>query len=367
MLLHRVPPVVRRNADRRRPRFSERPSRKAIPVPDRFRRVRDIVTSRMFVRSVFLVFFVGACAQLLLFVRWAEGKGAFVPRPEAVAGLLPIGHFTSFFGWVRGGGWDVLLPAGLVIIIAAIAVSLLFKRGFCGWICPLGTVWEIAELAGRAVFGHPVVLPKWLDRVGRGIRYALAAMILTWLLLVPVAEAVAFRELQYMWTADIKILTGLGTPAFLVAGLVAFVLSMIFSPVWCRYVCPLGGWYSVLGMASPCAVHRDGEACISCHRCNRVCHALVDVENARNRVWAPECDGCMDCVRACPAPGALEARVLGRWRIPVWVWPVLVVGTWLLIYGVARLTHNWDTTIPNDAFKQIINSGLLQQRTPGGL
>lgn len=74
----------------------------------------------------------------------------------------------------------------------------------------------------------------------------------------------------------------------------------------------------------------------------------------------------MECVRACPAPGALEARVGGQWRIPAWVWPLLVVGVWLLIYGVAKLTHNWDTTIPSSVFKQVIDSGVLQQRTPGG-
>jgi len=336
-------------------------------MSDRLRRLLDLVTSRVFVRSAFLVFFLGACAQLLLFVRWAAGEGGFVPRPEAVAGLLPVGHFTSFFGWMRGGGWDTLLPAGLVIIIAAITVSLLFKRGFCGWICPVGTVWELAELLGRRLFGRTIRVPRWLDRTGRGVRYVLAAVILAYLVLVPVAQAVAFRELPYMWTADIKILSGFASPAFIIAGLVAFVLSMLFSPVWCRYLCPLGGWYSTLGLASPCAVHRDGEKCIECHKCTKVCHALVDVEQVPDRVWAPECDGCMDCVRVCPAPGALEARFLGRWRIAAWVWPLLVVGVWLAIFLIAKLTHNWDTTIPNETFKQIINSGAIGQHTPGGL
>ena len=88
---------------------------------DRLKRVRDIVTSRIFVRSTFLVFFLAAVVQLLRFTAWARGKGPFVPRPEAVAGILPVGHYTSFFAWMRGGGWDVLLPAGLVIIIGALA------------------------------------------------------------------------------------------------------------------------------------------------------------------------------------------------------------------------------------------------------
>jgi hypothetical protein len=40
---------------------------------------------------------------------------------------------------------------------------------------------------------------------------------------------------------------------------------------------------------------------------------------------------------------------------------------WLLIFGVAKLTHNWDTTIPAATFKQVIRSGVLQSKTPGGL
>lgn len=177
---------------------------------------------------------------------------------------------------------------GLVIIIAAITVSLLFKRGFCGWVCPVGTVWELAELAGRKFMGRTILIPRWLDRAGRGVRYVLAAAILAFLVLVPVAEAVGFRQFPYMWTADVKILSGFTNPAFVIAGLLIFALSMMFSPVWCRYLCPLGGWYSVLGMASPCAVHRDDAICTHCHKCTTVCHALVEVEAAEDRVWAPE-------------------------------------------------------------------------------
>ncbi len=67
-------------------------------------RVRDFVTSRWFVKTAFLAFFLMAVAQLLMFERWARGEGPYVSRPEAVAGILPIGHFTSFFAWVKGGG-----------------------------------------------------------------------------------------------------------------------------------------------------------------------------------------------------------------------------------------------------------------------
>jgi len=333
-------------------------------MSDLTRRALRAVNSRWFVKGAFLALFVWLAARLLAFASWARGEGTFVPRPEAVAGILPVGHFTSFFAWIKGGGWDTLLPAGLVIILAALATSLLFKRGFCGWICPVGTLWESAAAAGRRLLGGANIrLPRWLDIVGRGLRYVLGAGFFTFVAVVSVDEALGFRELPYMWVADIKIIEGFGNPRFVAVAALAFVASMLLGPLWCRYACPLGALYSVVGMASPCAVKRDASTCISCARCNKVCHAQVDVQHA-STVRAAECDGCMDCVKVCPVDGCLEAKAAGRVRIAPWAWPLLVVVLWFAIVGVAKLTGNWDTSIPVDTFRQVIGSGLLEQSTP---
>jgi polyferredoxin len=327
-------------------------------------RARDFVTSRWFVKGAFFAFFVFACLQLFRFAAWARGMGPYTDRPEAPAGILPIGHFTSFFGWVRGGGWDEMLPAGLVIILGALATSLLFKRGFCGWICPVGTLWEGFSALGRKIVGRNYPLPKFLDMPGRAFRYLLAALFMgVLLLLVPVSEAVAFRQLPYMWVADLKILGMMVEPLYIVVALLVGVLSMLIGPLWCRYLCPLGGLYSFVGLASPCVVERDADKCTHCSKCSAVCHAFLKPEQT-HRVSEVECDGCMDCVHACPVDGCLEAKAFSRVRIAPWMWPVLVVGLWLAIWGVAKITGNWDSPIPDEAFRQVINSGLLEQRTP---
>lgn len=319
---------------------------------------------RWYVKGAFFVLFIVSVVQLLMFERWARGLGGYVRRPEAVAGLLPIGHFTSFFAWVRGGGWDTLLPAGLVIIIAALIVSFVFKRGFCAWVCPVGTIWEACSALGRRVLGRNVHVWKALDLIGRGVRYLLAAGFMTLLMLVSVEEAVAFRGLPYMWIADLKILHLMMEPGWLVAAGSAAVLSFAFGPVWCRYLCPLGGLYSAVGAASPCAVHRDPETCIHCHRCTEVCHAFVAPEKA-SRVWAAECDGCMDCVRVCPVEGCLEARAFSRFTIGPKAWPLLAAGLWFIVLGFAFALGQWHSSIPPEAFSEVINSGLIEQRTRG--
>lgn len=335
-------------------------------LPRRPRRWLEIITNRWFSKTLFLAFFIYSVINLLRFEKWARGEGPFVERPESVGGLLPIGHFTSFFAWVRGGGWDIYLPAGLIIILMALTVSLLFKRGFCGWICPLGTIFEACAALGRRLLGRDFRLPRWLDMVGRGIRYLLAGLFMTALLLVPLSEAVAFRELPYMWVADLKIIHIMAEPTWLAMAGLAALVSVFIGPLWCRYLCPLGGLYSAVGLASPCTVHRNPESCIHCNRCNAVCHAFVEPEKTE-RVLAAECDGCMDCVRECPVEDCLEAKAFSRVTISPWVWPLLVVGLWLILFGFAKATDTWNSKIPPQVFQQVINSGLLEQRTKGFL
>lgn len=344
------------------PRLTEAPPMSPAPVD--LRAVLRFLSGRWFIKGAFLVYFVFAVWQLLRFEAYMRGTGPVASRPESVAGILPIGHFTSFFGWLRGGGWDDILPAGLVIILGAIALSLLFKRGFCGWICPVGTVWEGFYAVGRKLTGgHAVRLPRWLDIIGRGVRYTLTAGFFFILMSVPVAEAVGFRELPYMWIADLKIIHLMAEPLWIAVALFAGALSMLFGPVWCRYLCPLGGLYSTIGLASPTAIERDPSLCTHCHRCTRVCHAFVEPEKT-TRVIAPECDGCMDCVKVCPVDGCLEAKAFSRVRIAPWVWPLLVVGLWLAIFVGAKVTGNWDSRVPLETYRAVINSGLIEQRTP---
>lgn len=327
-------------------------------------KVRDILFSRAVIKAGFFILFAYSVIRLLGFERWARGEGEFVSRPEAVAGLLPVGHFTSFFGWVRGFGWDTLLPAGLIIILAALLVSLFFKRGFCGYVCPVGTVWEGSSWLGRTLLGKNIRLPRWLDLLGRGFQIVVTVAAMGFLFLVPLAEVATFRELPYMWVADLKIIHSFAQPGFLIAIVIAIGISFFFTPLWCRYLCPVGGLYSIVGMASPCKVHRDEETCIQCGKCAKACPVLIDPALTKS-VNTNTCDGCMECVKVCPVDECLQAKVVNRFVIAPWMWGLGVVVLWVLIYVVALSMGQWHSTIPVDTFKSVINSGLLDETTKG--
>lgn len=330
----------------------------------RLQKVVDFLTSRVFIKTIFFLIFVSSVVHLLLFERWARGLGEYVHRPEAVAGLLPVGHFTSFFGWIRGAGWDTVLPAGLVIIIGALAVSLLFKRGFCGYICPVGSFWEFFAWLGRKAFGHSIKLPKWIDYIGRGLQILLTSAALFILITVPLSEVTAFRQLPYMWVADLKIIHQFDKPAFLIAAIVCVGISFFFSPLWCRYLCPVGGLYSIVGMASPTRVHRNEDACTHCGKCAKACHVMLDPSKTKS-VKSNLCDGCMDCVKACPERNCLKAKFVGRYTIQPWMWGLGVLLLWVIIWLFFVAIGQWHTTISDDTFRQVINSGILESTTKG--
>ena len=102
-----------------------------------------------------------------LFVRFCEtgGATAYVTRPPGVEAFLPIGAFMGLKYFLGTGKVDPLHPAGFVIFASILVTSLLFQRGFCSWICPVGTMSEWAWRFGdwiKSKFNKGV--SYWLEK-----------------------------------------------------------------------------------------------------------------------------------------------------------------------------------------------------------
>ncbi|MEJ5170389.1 MAG: 4Fe-4S binding protein [Fimbriimonadales bacterium] len=314
-----------------------------------------------------------SAVSLILGVRfalWADQISSGVPeptiaRPAGVEGWLPISALVSLRHWIATGEYNLARPAGLAIFLTILAVSFLFRKGFCGWLCPIGFLTELLGEGGRWALGRNLAPPRWLDYPLRSLKYLLLGFFLFAIFGMDAEATTAFVYGDYNAVADILMLrffthispTALGVLACL-AGASFFVRGF-----WCRYLCPYGALLGQLGLASPSRIVRRADACIACRKCARVCPSRIPVDAVRE-VRSDECIGCMECVAACPVRPTLRvALVRRRWTLsPVWWGLALVAAFWGTILTV-RAIGPWQSAIPNERVARIM-AEVRAGRTP---
>lgn len=287
-----------------------------------------------------------------------------VPRPPAVEGFLPISALMGLKLWITTGIFDPIHPAGLVLLTTIISISLLFKKAFCSWLCPVGTLSEFLGRAGAWFFGRNLSLPDWLDYPLRTLKYLVLAFFIQIIIIDMDSFSIAsFLGAPYNKIADVKMLRFFLRPSqttiYIVVSLA--IASILVRNFWCRYLCPYGALLGLASLVSPLKVRRDDSACTHCGKCARVCPNRVPVDKLAT-VQTPECTACLDCVAACPARGALSVRLPARTqerRIAVsgWVFATLVLGVFFGAIILAQVIGHWQTAVSMDEFAQLIPQG----------
>jgi ferredoxin-type protein NapH len=166
-------------------------------------------------------------------------------------------------------------------------------RTFCSWVCPVYLVTETSEKLRCKLETGERQLPL------SGIRWSLAvAASISLVTGLPVFEiispigittrAIMFRSLA---------------PLLCVAAIVVIEL-FVARRVWCRSLCPVGGFYSLLGRFSPLRIGFTQHLCTSCGDCTAVCpveEVLVPalVDGAR-QIASGDCTRCGACIDVCP-------------------------------------------------------------------
>jgi len=291
--------------------------------------------------------------EFFLFMRWGASGGSahYVARPPGAEGFLPISALMSLRQWVETGRITPIHPAGLFILLAVLGTGLLLKKGFCGWLCPVGTLSELLWGLGRRLLGRNLALPRWGDWPLRMLKYLLLGLFLLAIFSMDTESLGAFLDGPYNRMADLKMylffarISGLALGVVLTLGL----LSLIVQNVWCRYLCPYGALLGLLSLASPLKVRREESTCIDCGRCTRACPSRIPVHAAK-RVHSDECMACLRCVEACPVKDTLALEAPGRFRLSGLRFGALVVGLFMLVCGLAMALGHWHNAIPREEY-----------------
>ncbi len=330
--------------------------------PDRSQHIRRVV------QGLFMVLNAGLGVQFYLWVRSFESGGLAlqVSRPAGIEGWLPIAGLMNAKYFLLTGRVPAVHPAAMFLFAAFLFMSLLLKKSFCSWLCPVGTVSEYLWKVGRRIFRRNLRLPRWADIVLRGLKYFLLGFFLFVIGAMSAEALQEFMHTPYGLVADVKMLNffrDIGVTAALVIGLL-MVGSMLVQNFWCRYLCPYGALMGLVSLLSPVKIRRDQDACIDCGKCARACPAGLAVDQLV-QIRSAECTACMACVAACPAQDALQfALAPRRAQVSAQRWIRRAVGpaavTAILAYiffGLvlfARATSHWQTDIPRAVYSDLV-------------
>ncbi|NKB58128.1 MAG: 4Fe-4S binding protein [Alphaproteobacteria bacterium] len=187
--------------------------------------------------------------------------------------------------------WPFLLTA-----LIPIGLSVVFGRFFCGWICPATFIYELnSNLASWLRWAGLKVGNRRLDkRIKYGvlaIGIVLSAATGSVLVAAIYPPAIIGRELYYMIGIG-----GFGAGAMFFLGTLLFDL-LVARRGFCRYLCPGGALYSLLGRYRLFRIRRIVETCNDCAKCNAVCE--FDLDPLRDG-FGQECNNCTACIAVCP-------------------------------------------------------------------
>lgn len=266
---------------------------------------------------------LGAKASFRLYQRdpkaWPQHYADNLASKEAIPAesFLIIDPLVSLSTAVASRSWVWSLVSALAILI----VCILIPRGFCGYLCPLGTTIDLFDwaIAGRTKrFRVPDegwwVHTKYYLLAGTLVAAVAGVLVSGFFSAIPViTRAMLFivDPLQSGITRGWHLVPSIGWGQVISIGMFLTVLSLGFlrPRFWCKYVCPSGAVFS-LGNLFRITERKVESSCINCNKCVEICP--FDAIKPDFTTRTTDCTMCQSCGGVCPTHAI---KFVERWNV----------------------------------------------------
>lgn len=254
-------------------------------------------------RGVFQVFFLAGVVAVLV-------RGLLGLTTSTCETYCPFGGIAALYPLLRFRTYTCrLTELNVALFVSVVGLTLLTKKTFCSWICPLGTIEEWLGKLGKKLLGRSFRPPAGVDSGLKYFRYVVLALVLalTWSVWRGDLGFRAYDPFYILFTWGGH--ETLGFSVYVLIGVLALAIVVPFS--WCRYLCPLGAAIDPLSRHGALRIKRNREACTDCGKCDGLCPHGIPVSSVAE-ITARDCTNCLDCLVGCPEKGALVLSWYGK-------------------------------------------------------
>lgn len=173
------------------------------------------------------------------------------------------------------------LQMWFIIFGLGVLVTPFFGRLYCGWICPMNTLFKPIDWFYKKTKIKRLNISDKLNN--HFLRYLMLALFLGIMILV--------KKLHL----PIPVLA-------LITGLSIIITLFVEEALWHNMLCPFGTILNIAGKISMKHYKINQDACIACGKCEKVCpvHAIKIGDNKKRYIIKSMCISCGRCVKACP-------------------------------------------------------------------